>query len=168
MVYLKLKELNCTCEEIDLDKYITFRELVKENMEYPEWLGDFSREDLEFLLKNNSKIWLYYLNEDFVCSMMLIPADEGFLSKFGITLDYKEVADYGPIFVSPQYVGQGLQYQMLQELDNYCSIVGYKYAISTVHPDNIYSINNFVRDSFEYRSTKEFKRGTRSIYLKKL
>ena len=60
-------------ESIDLDRYIELREKVKENMQYPEWLGDFSKEDLIYLLNNNSKIWIYYLENEPVCSMMLIP-----------------------------------------------------------------------------------------------
>lgn len=165
---MKLNELICKCENIDLDKYIAFRESVKEKMEHPDWLGDFSKEDLINILNDNSKIWVYYDKETPVCSMMLIPATAKSLAKMEIDLDYKDFADYGPMFVNPNYVGRGLQYQMLQELDKYCLSLGYKYAASTVHPDNIYSINNLIKDNFEYKKTKEFTRGTRNIYLKKL
>ena len=165
---MKLNELTCINENINIDEYITFRELVKTNMEYPEWLGDFSKEDLKDLLKNNSKIWIYYLNNEPVCSMMIIPASEKSLLKFEIDLDYKEVIDYGPMFVNPKYVGNKLQYQMLQELDNYCLNNNYKYAAVTVHPDNNYSINNLLKDNFIYKNTKTFKRGIRNIYLKNL
>ena len=165
---MKLNELTCINENINIDEYITFRELVKTKMEYPEWLGDFSKEDLIDLLKNNSKIWIYYLNNEPVCSMMIIPASEKSLLKFEIDLDYKEVIDYGPMFVNPKYVGNKLQYQMLQELDNYCLNNNYKYAAVTVHPDNNYSINNLLKDNFIYKNTKTFKRGIRNIYLKNL
>ena len=164
---MKLKELKCINENINLDEYIEFRERVKQNMEHPEWLGDFSKEDLKNMLNNNSKIWIYYLNNKPVCSMMLIPSDEKALQKFEVTLNYQEVVDYGPMFVDPEFVGNRLQFQMLEELDKYCINLGYKYAIGTVHPDNIYSIRNILKDEFEYKSTKEFKRGVRNIYLKK-
>lgn len=165
---MRLNELNCIDDNINLDEYIEFREKVKKNMEHPEWLGDFSKEDLINLLNNSSKIWIYYLNKEPVCSMMLIPSDEKALSKFELDLYYKEVADYGPMFVNPKFVGNGLQYQMLKVMDKYCVNLGYKYVASTIHPDNIYSINNLVKDSFEYKNTKQFKRGMRNIYLKKL
>ena len=164
---MKLKELKVINENINLDEYIEFRERVKHNMGHPEWLGDFSKEDLKNLLNNNSKIWIYCLNDKPVCSMMLIPSDEKALQKFGLALNYQEVVDYGPMFVNPKYVGNGLQFQMLEDLDKYCMNSGYKYAITTIHPDNIYSIRNVLKDGFEYKSTKEFKRGIRNIYLKK-
>ena len=47
-----LKELEMRNENIDLDKYIEFREYVKKFMEHPEWLGDFTKEEL---LKMNKK-----------------------------------------------------------------------------------------------------------------
>ena len=165
---MELEGLICINENIDLNKYIEFREYIKTNMTYPEWLGDFSKKDLINLLNNGSKIWIYYLNNEPICSMMLILVNEKDISKFELDLDYREVADYGPMFVNPKYVGHGLQYQMLQTLDNYCISNKYKYAISTIHPDNIYSINNLIKDKFEYKNKKEFKRGTRNIYLKRL
>lgn len=44
---MKLDDLKCIDDNIDLDKYIEYREYVKSNMQHPEWLGDFTKEDLE-------------------------------------------------------------------------------------------------------------------------
>ena len=165
---MNLNDLRCVNKNIDIDEYIKYRELVKLNMEHPDWLGDFSRDDLIYLLNNNSIIQVYYLGDEWVSSMMLIPSTEKDLKKFEIKLDYRDVVDYGPMFVNPKYVGNGLQYQMLKELDNYSVELGYDYAASTIHPDNIYSINNLVKDGFKLIGTKDFTRGTRNIYLKDL
>ena len=164
---MQLKDLKCIDENIDIDKYIEFREYVKSYMEHPEWLGDFTKEDIIDMLNNNSKIWVYYDGDTPVSSMMKIPSTKKDLDKFEIDLDYKDVVDYGPMFVNPKYVGNGLQYKMLLELDEYCRNLGYKYAAGTIHPDNIYSIRNLVKDDFKQTGTKVFKRGIRNIYLKK-
>ncbi len=163
---MKLDELTAICDNIDLDEYIQFREKVKSNMNNKEWLGDFSKDTLIELLNNHAKIWIYYLNNNPVCSMMFIPADKKSPLKFELDLDSNEVAEYGPMFVHSDYIGNGLQYQMLEQLDKYCKKLGYIYAVSTVHPDNNYSINNLEKDGFKYQNTKEFKRGIRNIYLK--
>ena len=81
-------------------------------------------------------------------------------------LNYREVVDYGPMFVNPKYVGNKLQYQMLQKIDKYSKMLGYKYAVGTIHPDNKYSINNLVKAGFELKGIRTFKRGVRNIYLK--
>lgn len=165
---MTLNELKCISDNIDLDQYITFREEVKSHMEHPEWLGDFTKEDLKELLKRDSKIWVYYLDNTPVCSMMIIPAREKDIIKFGLDIDYLKTIDYGPMFVNFNYLGNNLQLQMLQEEDNYSKKHGYSYAISTIHPDNNYSINNFLKDNFKLIDTKEFKRGIRNIYYKEL
>lgn len=165
---MKLNELKEVSDNINIDEYIEYREMVKAHMEHPEWLGDFTKEELENMLNDGSKIWIYYLDEEFVCSMMLIPSDERALKKFELDYEPKDVVDYGPMFVNPKHVGNGLQYQMLQEIDDYSRKLNYKYACGTIHPDNYFSINNLLKDDFKLRGTKEFTRGIRNIYLKEL
>ena len=165
---ITLGNLNCISENIDLNKYIEFREIVKKNMEHPEWLGDFTKKNLSNMIENGTKIWIYYKEDEPVCSMMMIPSTKKDLEKFELDLDYKEVVDYGPIMVNPKFIGNGLQYQMTKFLDEYCVNRGYKYVVTTVHPDNVYCLNNVNKLSMEYVDEKEFKRGPRKIYLKKL
>lgn len=155
-------------ENINLDDYINERDLIKINMEYPEWLGDFEKEDLEYELKHGAKIWMFYDDDKFVCSMMIIPSTEKVLKKFDIDYEYTTVIDYGPMFVNPKYVGNGLQLQMLEYEDNYAKNNGYMFSLVTIHPENKYSINNILKDGFEYRCQKELSRGIRNIYIKKL
>ena len=165
---MKLEELNCIHENVDLDEYIIFREEVKSHMEHPEWLGNFTKEELIELLNRGSKIWVYYKNSEPICSMMVIPAREKDIIKFGLDIDYNKTMDYGPMFVNFNYLGNNLQYQMLEKEDNYLKENNYLYAVSTIHPDNTYSIVNFIKDNFSYVDTKEFKRGVRNIYFKGL
>lgn len=164
---INIKDL-IVVEKINIDQYIKFREQVKETMNNPEWLGDFTREDIELLLQENSKIWVYYSKEIPICSMMIIPATKKALIKFELNYKVQEVIDYGPMFVNPNYIGNNLQYQMLRELDEISRKKGYRYAVVTVHPDNMYSIRNLEKDKFKLINTKNFERGTRNIYLKEL
>lgn len=165
---MKLEELICQNKDIDLDKYITFYEEVKKTMEHPEWLGNFDKEKITEILKKGGKLWIYYLKDEPVCSMMIIPASKKSIEKFELDFNYKDVAEYGPMFVALKFRGYKLQQQMLIELDKYILKLGYHYALTTIHPDNIYSINNFLKEEFIYKCTKEFKRGIRNVYYKKL
>lgn len=165
---MNLENLICINDNINLKEYIKFRELVKENMPNPEWLGEFTKEELIEMLNNNTKIWIYYLNKEPVCSMMIIPSTEKDISKFELNISHTLAVDYGPIFVNPKYQGNGLQYQMLQILDKYVKEHNYKYIITTIHPYNIYCIRNFLKDDFKLINQKVFKRGPRNIYLKEI
>ena len=164
---MRLEDLKCVDTNINLDEYLKYQQEVKRTMNHPDWLGDFTKEDLKSLLATGSKIWLFYHNQEFVCSMMTIPSTKESLKSLTLTnYNYKEVIDYGPMFVHPKYRGNGLQYQMLQYLDNYYKDT-MSYAVVTIHPDNIYSINNILKDNFMLITTKVFTRGLRNVYVKK-
>lgn len=165
---MKLNELKCVCDNIDVDEYIEFMDSVKKTMEHPEWLGTFTKEDIQKLLSFGTKIWIYYDGDNRVCSTMLIPSDEKTLKKTGIDKDYKVTVEVGPMFVDINYVGNNLQYQMLKLMDEYAINNGYTYSAVTAHPDNKYSINNLLKDNYKYIGQKTFSRGIRNIYIKEL
>ena len=110
---MKLEEFQLINENINLEEYIKYREIVKQNMEHPEWLGDFSKEELDDMLINNTKIWMFYKANNYVCSMMMIPSTKKDLDSFGIKYNCTDVIDYGSIFVMPEFIGNKLQFQML-------------------------------------------------------
>ncbi len=165
---MKLEDLKCIDHDIDIDAYISFREDVKSKMEHPEWLGNFTYEEIDAMLKDNSKIWVYYDGDIPVCSMFFIPATEKSCNKFNIDKDYRKVGDYGPMFVNFDYLGNGFQLQMLKVEDKYAKDNGFNYASSTIHPDNTFSIVNFLKDDFVQIGFREFSRGPRNIYFKEL
>lgn len=155
-------------EEKDLDAYLKLEKIVKDNMEYPEWLGDFKKEDLVAIIKHG-KIYLWSDDKENVCASVLIPATKKDLDKFfSSDLDYHKVIDFGPEMVHPDYVGSGLQHQMLAFLEEQSLKMGYGYGISTVHPDNIYSIRNLELKDFQKIGAVTLKRGPRNVYRKKL
>ena len=165
---ITLEELKCDANNIDIDKYINFIEVVKQDMQFPEWIGEVEKVDVEKALNNRTKIWLYFKEDTPICSMMLIPTTKEALNKFEIKLLPEEVVGYGPMFVDPNYTGNKLQLQMLRKLDEYSYYSGYKYALATVHPDNAYSIINMEDDGFKKKKSKVLNRGLRDIYIKKL
>lgn len=166
---MRLSELNVQSSNIDLDEYIEFRESVRSRMEHPEWLGEISKEELENMLSIGGKIWIYSNGDVPVCSWMFIPAGEDAKNDLEIDwIDYNLMGDIGPVFVNFDYLGNGLMYQMLLEYDKYLESIGYKYVMTTVHPDNIFSSRNMVKNEMKKVSQKTFKRGIRDIYFKVL
>lgn len=156
-------------EELDIKDIIYYNHYIhklRNNMERPEFLGTFTNEELEYLLKNDTHIYIYKNNEEVISSSMIIPVTEKELKELKIDLDYKEVADYGIEVVSEKYRGNGIQQYMLDEMEKIAKKKGYKYAIITAHPENIYSTRNIEKNGFDLIGTCELKRGPRNIYLK--
>lgn len=166
---MKINEFNCISENNDIDEYLAFYKYVKSNMKEPSWLGEFSLNELKNILNNEGKLFNFYDNNIIVCSMLYIPSNNKTLEKHNLKYDEKLVGSCGPIMVNPKYVGNKFQKQMLELLDKYCKSIGKRYIFTKVHPDNIYSINNFVSDGYKFVETYKTSSGEpRSVYFKEI
>lgn len=166
---MKINEFNCISENNDIDEYLAFYKYVKSNMKEPSWLGEFSLNELINILNNEGKLFNFYDNNIIVCSMLYIPSNNKTLEKHNLKYDEKLVGSCGPIMVNPKYVGNKFQKQMLELLDKYCKSIGKRYIFTKVHPDNIYSINNFVSDGYKFVETYKTSSGEpRSVYFKEI
>ena len=166
---MKINEFNCISKNNNIDEYLEFYKYVKSNMKEPSWLGEFSLNELKNILNNEGKLFNFYDNNIIVCSMLYIPSNNKTLKKHNLKYDEKLVGSCGPIMVNPKYVGNKFQKQMLELLDKYCKSIGKRYIFTKVHPDNIYSINNFVSDGYKFVETYKTSSGeSRSVYFKEI
>lgn len=154
-------------EEIDIDKYFEFYMDVRNNMEHPEWLGVIPKDEVINMLNNGGKLWIYKNGEDYVASIMYIPTKNNSLQKHNINYDESIVGSCGPTMVNHKYVGNGFMMQMLKVLNEYALSKGLKYMETRVHPDNLYSINNFIKNNYELVDSYMSSDGPRNVYLKK-
>lgn len=160
---IEIRELKA--EEISI--YVDFQNRVKMSMQNPEWLGDISEKIYIDLLRSGSKIYLWIYQNKIIASGMLIPATKKDLENFfSSDLNSKKVIDFGPQMVDPEYIGNGLQNVIIKYLESVALELGFKYGITTIHPDNIFSIRNFSKNSFKEIGEVSLKRGNRKVYRK--
>ena len=165
---MKLEDLKCIDHDIDLDEYLKFYKYVRDNMEYPQWLGTFTKEELIDILNHDGKLFNYYDGDIFVSSIMYMPINKKTLIKHNINYDVSEVCSLGPVIVNPKYVGNKLQYQMQNMFDNYVNSINKKYIFTKVHPDNIYSIRNVEKSGYKFIEYYVSHDEPRNCYIKKL
>lgn len=163
---MKLSDLYCECNNVNLDDYLKLYKYVKDNMIYPNWMGDFTKEEIEDLLKVKGKIWLYYDKGNLVCSMFMLPSSNKTLSKHNVFHNEDIVASLGPIMVSPDYVGNKLQLQMMERLENFCKNNNYKYIFTKVCSDNKYSLSNMLKFGFKITNEYVNERGKNTTLFK--
>ena len=135
-------------------------------MEHPEWLGTFERKEIEEILNNGGKIWLYYDKEIPVCSVFYIPASNKSLKKHNIYYDAIVTGSLGPIMVRKEYVGNHLQSQMLDVLNKYVKSIGKTHMFTKAHSDNIYSIRNILKDGYKVVDEYTSERGPMTAFVK--
>lgn len=165
---MQLNDLKCVSNNVNIDDYLRLYKYVRDNMEHPEWLGTFTKEEVVDILSKGGKIWLYSNDIDLICSCFYIPASNKSLRKHNIEYDEEVTGSLGPIMVSPDYVGNGLQIAMQKVFNKYCSDIGKKYIFTKVHADNIYSIKNILKDGYVETDYYKSERGMNKAYIKKL
>ena len=68
---MKLNELKEVSSNVNLDEYLELYNYVRDNMEHPEWLGTFTKDEIIEILGIGGKIWMYYDGDIPVCSVFL-------------------------------------------------------------------------------------------------
>ena len=91
---MKLEDLTCISDNVNLEDYLSLYKYVRDNMEHPEWLGTFTKEETEDFLKKTGKIWLYYYGINKVCSMFYFPSNNKSLKKHNINYDESEKVEF--------------------------------------------------------------------------
>lgn len=158
-----------TDKEIDIEKYLKFYKSITDNLPDETWLGNFKKEIIEEIISTKGKIWIWLNENEIVCSIMYIKATEKGLNKLQIeNINFDEIGECGAVLVNEKYRGNGLQYQMLEFFEEYIESINKKYILTTIHPKNIYSINNFLKSKYKYVNSIELYRGKRNIYIKEI
>ena len=163
---MKLSELKEVSSNVNLDEYLELYNYVRDNMEHPEWLGTFTKDEIIEILGIGGKIWMYYDGDIPVCSVFYIPTSNKSLRKHNVEYDEEVTGSLGPIMVSKEYVGNGLQSAMLEVLDEYVESIGKTHMFTKAHSDNIYSIRNILKNGYKVVDEYENERGRMTAFAK--
>ena len=149
-----------------VDQLIDLYNVVRDNIEHPEWLGTFTKKEILDILKSGGKIWMYYDKNIPVCSVFYIPTTNKSLRKHNVNFDESITGSLGPIMVRSEYVGNGLQSDMLKVLDDYVKSIGKTHIFTKAHSDNIYSIRNILKNGYKVVDEYENERGPMTAFVK--
>lgn len=163
---MQLSDFKEVSSNINLDEYLFLYNYVRDNMEHPEWLGTFSREEIEEILNIGGKIWMYYDKEIPVCSVFYIPVSNKSLRKHNIEYDESITGSLGPVMVRKEYVGNGLQTAMQEVINRYAKSIGKEHMFTKAHADNIYSVRNILKDGYKVVDEYENERGPMVAFVK--
>ena len=139
---------------------------VRDNMEHPEWLGTFTKEEIIEILGIGGKIWIYYDKDIPVCSAFYIPSKNKSLIKHNVTYDEAITGSIGPVMVRKEYQGNGLQMQLMKKVTDYAYSIGKTHLFAKAHADNIYSVRNILKDGFTIVDEYIDERGPNLAFVK--
>lgn len=148
----EIKEANT--EDISLINRII--QNVWQQMPYKDWFAPDDEQILQNLLQyNNGTIWKAVVDNTNIIAGFLIVTYPGLDSEnlgYDISLSkdkLSQVAHMDTIVVLPDYRGHRLQQKLTTYAESILKEKGFKYLMCTIHPNNVYSLNNMQKCGYK-------------------
>ena len=148
---------------------------VDQGMNVPEWFVAESYEEFDFWMNEERGILYLAVDEDENVGAMFFAILPGLHpDNLGYDLNMEEeqlklCAMMDTAAVLPGVRGHHLQYELMQHAEADLREMGYKYLLCTVHPENVFSRSNVMKQGYEKLLTKEKYGGfLRDIWMKQI
>ncbi|KAE9633504.1 MAG: hypothetical protein PWP07_1428 [Epulopiscium sp.] len=158
-------------QDQDVERIAQIMNTVKEAIQDPEW---FCADNQEFITRHIHESGFIlkgvYDHEIMGFLIVRIPKYEKDNLGYDIGLDHSklsQVAHMESVATLPSSRGKGLQKLLMMEAETILRKDGFTYLMATVHPGNVYSLNNFTGLGYEIVKTmKKYDGKERHILLK--
>ena len=148
---------------------------IQKNMENKDWYVIDSEEFIRKSIDGIHGFGLLAIENDVLAGYFIIrfPAfdEEDHLGDYiGLDIEQKKRTVYmDSAAVLPEFRGQGLQNRMLTECEHILTKTNYKYALSTIAPNNSASLHSLIKNKFKVvKTAKLYGRLERNILYKEL
>ena len=156
----------------DADLFVHFLHEIKKQMEQKEWLYLDPPEMVHAMMADGiMDLWLV-MDDDQLAAVfsVLYPGMEPYNYGYDLRFSKEEllqVVHMDTAAVHPKYRGLGLQGQMVRVAENALAGQERKILICTVHPENLFSLNNMLRQGYEIQK-RIGKYGSERFILQKI
>ncbi len=155
----------------DTEDFLRLVRLVRQGMENRDWFYLDPPEDVRAMMADGSMAFWAAMEEDTMAGVfsILMPGLETY--NYGRELNFSQeallrVVHMDTAAVHPDYRGLGLQRRLMEEAERYAATLGNRILLTTVHPENRYSLENIL--SLGYTLVRELPMyGSRRYLLRK-
>lgn len=159
--------------ENDLDGIMKIMREAENNPVHPDWFVSDDEASVRRQLEAQGFIMVAETEDQKIAGFFMIkyPDEEENMGKY-LSFSKKQleqVAHMESAVVSADYRGNRLQERMLHAAEEHLDKSKWKYLMSTVHPENRFSLSNMQRNGYEIQMTVQCYGGlTRHVLMKKL
>ena len=141
----------------DIDAIIALNNKANENLVDPSW---FCMDDPDFIVRHIEQegFILKAVDNQILAGFLIVRYPNMAEDNLGIyqnqTEDQmKQVAHMETVVISKEYQGNKLQLKLMKAAEEALKDTTYQYFFATVHPDNQYSLNNFISLNYNIITT---------------
>lgn len=170
-IYLKRNQIEaeiCFLSEEKLDEALTLRNNIRSKVAIQDWYASVTREEYAHLLKNGFALTCVADNKIVAVCLCVLEDAEYAHEVYDDRVTQKICADYSDTFVHEDYRGNGLQHMLEEKMEAICLENGKTILLGTVHPDNKYSYDNFIRSGYEVVMRKDMYGGLDRYIMRKI
>lgn len=150
----------------ELNKVLLFQKEIIDNMVNKDWFVPLTEEEFIAALVGRDNVY-FLLYKDEIIGLFVLTCD---VPK--VLADYKlPDSNYmliDSIMIKEEYRGYGLHKQILQYAYERARRLKMNGLVASVHPDNKYSLYNFIASGYEFFNVLIVHGGMRNIYIKRL
>lgn len=155
----------------DTESFIHLLAEVRQGMTHKEWFYLDAPEEVREMMENGTmQLWVAMDGDRLAGAFdALVPGLEAY--NYGYQLGFSteellQVVNMDTAAVHPDYRGRHLQRQLLQAAEEELSGTGEKHLLCTIHPDNIYSLQNAQAQGYTIQKTLPMYGSIRHILRK--
>lgn len=155
----------------DTESFIHLLSEVRQGMTHKEWFYLDAPEEVREMMENGTmQLWVAMDGERLAGAFdALVPGLEAYNYGYQLGFSTEEllrVVNMDTAAVHPDYRGRHLQRQLLQAAEEELSGTGEKHLLCTIHPDNIYSLQNALAQGYTIQKTLPMYGSIRHILRK--
>lgn len=137
----------------DTESFIRLLSEVRQGMTHKEWFYLDAPEEVREMMENGTmQLWVAMDGDRLAGAFdALVPGLEAYNYGYQLGFSAEEllrVVNMDTAAVHPDYRGQHLQRQLLQAAEEALSGTGKKHLLCTIHPENIYSLQNALAQGY--------------------
>ena len=143
-----------------------FQSEIVNNMDNKEFFTPLTANEFVYPITNNGRVYLLYYQEELIgLCVLTINVSLDVISEYCLN-NNSNVGILDSVMIKECYRGSGLQVQVMNILYDEAKRLGIMQIVATVHPDNIYSLNNFIKEGYEIINKINIHGGYRYIVIK--
>ncbi len=150
----------------ELGKLVDFQKEIINNMPNKEWFVPLTEEEFLTPILGKDNAYFFTHNEKIIGLLVLTGDIPDILKEYQLPSDNYILID--SIMVKEEYRGYRLQQQILEFAYKRAVKLDMDGLVATIHPDNKYSLDNFVKQNYELLHVLTIHGGKRNIMIKKI
>lgn len=150
----------------DLNKILNFQKNIIDRMPNKEFFTPLTEHEFVYPIENNGLVYLLYYDNTLIGLFVLtINPEDDILDEYQLDSPL-DVAIFDSVMIAEKYRGSSLQLQGMKLINEEAHKLGVKKIVATIHPDNRYSLDNFIKDEYKIINKMEIHGGPRYIVEK--